>query len=279
MKQSLLKQHDCTAGETGSILKINHVDTLERGLAYGEACFETFRVTNGRVFDWPGHWHRLASGLAEYGLLLPVGQDEELLFACLREAAIAGPDVLVRLTICGGEASWGLTSKAIEPAAYIQCLPYTRNQAPAFLKLQSWPFPLKPKRSKFTSDYAETLRALSGSADIHVLFEQHDLLIATATANILIYRAGRWSTPLAEAGVLPGRVRDFLIRNSLVIEEPCPVSWLQDCEAAAVCNSGLFIQPIAFIAGVERLEAMDIHHGAFQPLFELLQQQEGVSLL
>ncbi len=279
MNRSLLKPHGCGTGKKDSSLKIEVVDRLERGLAYGEACFETFRVINGRVFDWPGHWHRLARGLAEYGLLLPQAQDEEVLFACLREAARAGPDVLVRLTISGGEAPWGLAAKAEEPAVYIQCLPYTKSKAPAFLRLQSWPFPLKAKCAKFVSDYAETLRALRGSADIHVLFEQDDALIATATANILIYRDGHWSTPLADTGVLPGRVRDCLIRNSLVIEQPCPVSWLEDCEAAAVCNSGLFIQPVAYIADIERLDAMDIHHMSFQPLLDVLQQQEGVPLL
>jgi len=278
MNQSLLKPHDCSAGKKDASLKIKIVDRLERGLAYGEACFETFRVINGRVFDWPGHWHRLAGGLAEYGLLLPVGLDEEILFACLREAAKAGPDTLVRLTVSGGESVWGLTARADAPAVYIQCMPYTKNPAPAFLRLESWPFPLKLKTAKFTADYAETLRALHGAADMHVLFEQGGQLLATATANILLYRDGCWFTPSAEAGVLPGRVRDLLVRHGLVTEQPCPLSWLADCEAAAVCNSGLFIQPVAYIAGVNREEPLDIHHMALQPLIEVLQNQEGVSL-
>ncbi|OIO74988.1 MAG: hypothetical protein AUJ57_01105 [Zetaproteobacteria bacterium CG1_02_53_45] len=258
-------------------MKIEVVDRLERGLAYGEGCFETFRVINGRVFDWPGHWRRLAGGLVQYGLLIPVGQDEEILFACLREAAKAGADALVRLTVSGGEATWGLTTRAKEPAVYIQCMPYTKNPDPAFLRLESWPFPLKQKSAKFTADYAETLRALHGAADPHVLFEQDGELLATATANILLYRDGCWSTPLADAGVLPGRVRDLLIRHSLVTERACPLAWLADCEAAAVCNSGLFIQPVAYVAGVERQDVMDLHHMAFQPLIEVLQNQEGVS--
>ncbi|GAV20386.1 4-amino-4-deoxychorismate lyase [Mariprofundus micogutta] len=260
-------------------MKITKVENLERGLAYGEACFETFRVINGQIFDWPGHWQRLASGLSEFGLDVPAGQDQEVLCACLREAARTGPDVLLRLTISGGEASWGLTAKAGEAAVYIQCMPYTGNHAPGALRLQSWPFPLRKKQSKFTSDYAETLRALRGVNDSHVLFEQDGMLISTATANILLYRDGHWSTPNADAGVLPGRVRDFLIRNALLVEEPCPVAWLEDCEAAAICNSGLFIQPLACIVDVARQDAMDIHHTALQPLIDILQQQEGVQLL
>ena len=259
-------------------MKILVVDRLERGIAYGEACFETFRVIDGDVFDWSGHWLRLQRGLAEFGLRLPEGQGEELLFVSLREAAKAGADVLVRLTISGGEANWGLAAKSVEPNVYIQCVPYTRGRSPGFLRLERWPFPLKKKQAKFSSDYAETVRALHGAADINVLFEQGGQLIATATANIFLYRDGSWRTPVADTGVLPGRVRDFLIRKAQVIEEPCPVAWLDDCEAAAICNSGLFIQPVAYVANVERTDAMEMHHGGFQPLFDALQEQKGVRL-
>ncbi len=259
-------------------MQIKLVEKMDRGLAYGESCFETFRVIDGQVFDWPGHWKRLERGLAEYGVRLPQAYGEELLFNSLHEAAGLGSDVLLRLTISGGEAPWGLAVKASEPELYLQCMPYKKSSTAASLRLESWPFPLKQKCAKFSSDYAETLRVLRGVADINVLFEQSGLLLATATANILLYRDGRWSTPPAEVGVLPGRVRDFLIRNALLSEEPCPVAWMEDCEAAAVCNSGLFIQPLACVANIERVEPMDIHHHAFQPLMDALQQQEGVEL-
>ena len=259
-------------------MQIILVEKMDRGLAYGESCFETFRVIDGQVFDWAGHWQRLECGLAEYGVRLPQGYGEEVLRASLREAAGLGSDVLVRLTISGGEANWGLATKASEPVLYLQCMPYKRSSTAASLRLEFWPFPLKQKCAKFSSDYAETLRVLRGVADINVLFEQGGLLLAAATANILLYRDGRWSTPSAEVGVMPGRVRDFLIRSALLREEPCPVVWLEDCEAAAVCNSGLFIQPLAYVVNIERVEPMDILHHAFEPLVDALQQQGGVEL-
>ncbi|MFQ5519119.1 MAG: aminotransferase class IV, partial [Mariprofundus sp.] len=241
----------------------------------GESCFETFRVIDGEIFDWPGHWSRLTLGLSEFGLLMSAGQDEKILSACLREAKKAGADSLVRLTVSGGAADWGLTARAAEPLVYIQCMPYRRSESAAFLRLESWPFPLKQKLAKFTADYSETLRALKGG-DANVLFEQDGCLLATATANILIYRDGGWLTPDSKAGVLPGRVRDLLIRKKLVRAETCPIQWLTDCEAAAVCNSGLFIQPIACIANVQRLDGMDVGHAAFKPLLDLLRLEKGV---
>lgn len=256
-------------------MKIEIVDSLDRGIAYGEACFETFRVIDGRVFDWPGHWHRLAGGLAEYGLLLPVGLDEEILFASLREAAKDGPDALVRLTISGGDASWGLMARAAQPAIFIQCMPYAGNQPPGSLRLESWPFPLKGKKAKFTSDYAETLRALHGMSDTSVVFEKDGLLIAGATANLLIYRKKQWWTPRAGLGVLPGIIRAFLIQAGVVKESDCPVTWLQDCEAVALCNSGQFIQAICAIDGAG---SWDINHPAIKALKTVLKRYDGVRI-
>jgi len=255
-------------------LKIDIVDSLDRGIAYGEACFETFRVINGKVFNWPSHWHRLAVGLAEYGLLLPVGLDDEVLFASLREAAKAGDDALIRLTISGGEARWGLTAKAVVPSIFIQCMPYTTNQQVGLLSLEPWPFPLKEKIAKFTSDYAETLRALRGSSDANVLFERDGLLIAAATANLLIYRNNWWWTPKAGVGVLPGIIRGFLIQGGIVEEADCPVTWLKDCEAIALCNSGQFIRPVCGIDGV----AFDAKHPAIEALKAAFKHCDGVKI-
>jgi len=255
---------------------------MDRGLAYGEACFETFRVIDGHIFDWLGHWRRLALGLSEFGLLLSPGQDEELLFACLREAAKTGPDTLVRLTVSGGESAWGLTNRGDEPVAHIQCVAWAAQPSPLFLRLARWPFALQSKRAKFVSDYADTLRALHAinqtTTDANVLFEQDDRLLATATANVLLYRQGAWHTPPASAGVLAGRVREFLIRQGRVRESGCPVAWLSDCEAMAVCNSGVFIRPVAWIESVDRREAMQVQHAALNILTDALGKAEGVRL-
>jgi len=259
-------------------LKIVSVEQMDRGLAYAEACFETFRVIDGHIFDWPGHWRRLALGLSEFGLLLSPGHDEEVLFACLREAASIGDDALVRLTISGGESSWGLTCRADEPVVHIQAMAYAASAGPHFLRLATWPFPLQKKSAKFVADYAQTLRALNGAADAHVLFEQEGRLLATATANILLYRDGAWWTPPDTLGVLPGRVRDFLMRQGLLHESPCPVAWLQDCDAMAVCNSGLFIQPVAWIEGVERTTVLDVQPASLRALLAALKEEKGIPM-
>jgi len=261
---------------------------MDRGLAYAEACFETFRVIDGHIFDWSGHWQRLALGMAEFGLLVSPEQGEAVLTTCLREAALVGDDALVRLTISSGEAAWGLTRRSSEPVAHIQCMAYAKHASPLCLRLASWPFALQTKRAKFVSDYADTLRALHATnpaaSDANVLFEQGGVILATATANVLFYRHGCWHTPPDTVGVLAGRVRDFLLRRDLVHETICPVAWLDDCEAMAVCNSGVFVRAVAQVeqggsvnsAGSKK--ALDIHHPALDLLTDALGAAEGVRL-
>jgi len=251
---------------------------MDRGLAYAETCFETFRVIDGVVFDWTGHWQRLMAGVCEFGVSFSEEEGEQIRLACLEEGLKAGADSMVRLTITAGEAGWGLLNKAEEPLVHIQSMPYHSDHSPVALKLKSWPFPLKEKRAKFSADYAETARLLRGEKDVHLLFEQDGVVLAAATANILLFRDGAWHTPVAEVGVLAGRVRNFFIHKGLVRESPCPLSWLHDCEAAVLCNSGMFIRPVSKISNVQRVEAMRTEHAAMTLLIETLSQEEGVQI-
>lgn len=246
---------------------------MERGLAYAEACFETFRVIDGACFEWHRHLHRLSIGLASYGIELSGSDGAALQERVFREAAEVGSDTLVRITVCGGNSAWGLTSSSDELTAYIQIHPFTPSTDGIDLNLHEWPFPLREKQAKFTSDYAETLRALKGLRDTHVIFEQKGFLIAAATANILLFRSGQWWTPSATAGVLPGVIRSHLIDRSVVRECDCPVNWLRESEALALCNSGFIISRVAAITDIN---VFDIDHPAYRTLTNALAGEAGM---
>ncbi|NWF39721.1 aminotransferase class IV [Mariprofundus sp. NF] len=253
-------------------MKIVKVDQIERGMAYAEACFETFRVIDGHCFAWPAHQQRLAIGLSEFGIELADDDYRSLHESAVDSAAEAGADALVRVTVTGGEAGWGLINTTASPSAYIQSMAFTGYSGAVSLRLKRWPFPLKQKRAKFCSDYAETLRALKGSKDIDLLFERDGLLIAAATANLLLYRKGRWWTPVAGDGVLPGVVRGALIEAGVVAEAECPVTWLNDCEAVALTNSGQFVRRVAEITDIQRYDG---DHHAFSELTKVLAGETG----
>ncbi len=247
---------------------------LDRGLMYAEACFETFRVIDGQVFAWEAHMMRLQRGLAEFGIPLPEG----LKARCLEAATRAGRDTLLRLTVTGGVATWGLAPPGVrQPGVYVLAIPYQSREASVALHTVTWPFPLRPKMAKFTADYAEILRVMR-MHDCHVKAEG-GLLVCDGhrlhtglTANVLVYRKGRWWTPGPET-ILPGVIRSYLVQAGVVCEVECPLAWLQDCTAMALTNSGAFIQPVASIDGRSLVSR---EHPAFALLWRHLAGQPGV---
>jgi branched-subunit amino acid aminotransferase/4-amino-4-deoxychorismate lyase len=260
-----------------SSLEIILSSGMDRGLAYAEACFETFRVINGEIFSWSAHMARLQRGLAEFGISLTEKESDALHNACLDAAARIGTDAMVRLTVSGGEASWGLLAAKRVPKAQVQAMAYQRNSAPVCLALRDWPFPPKMRMAKFTADYSDTLRALRGCADMNILFGCEGRLLGAATANVLIYQQNQWYTPVIGPGILPGIIRAHLVASGLVTEMDCPVSCLEGCEAVALTNCGYFVRQVTTVSGAETGEwNFDIAHPAFKYLHEALNNGPGV---
>ena len=250
---------------------------LDRGLAYGECCFETFRVVGGAIFCWPAHMARLQRGLAEFGLSLSEKQMAGIESASLQAAEACGSDALVRVTVTGGDSSWGLLAKGVAPAIYLQAVPGNHSPAPLRLRVREWPFPAKPRPAKFSADYADTLRALQGAPDADVLFFHEGWLLGAATANLLLLRDGQWWTPRVAAGVLPGVVRAHLLEREAAREAACPIGWLAECQAVAICNSGQFIRPVAGISGAAMSELeFDPSHALFRTLTDAFVGMAGV---
>ncbi|MDX8403872.1 MAG: aminotransferase class IV [Mariprofundaceae bacterium] len=265
---------------TKTELNIHYSDKLDRGLAYGEACFETFRVIDGKVFDWQQHLSRLITGLESFGISLSEHHLELIQKQLLARTAEVADDALVRLTITGGSANWGLVrNRDQKPEVYIQCMPYVSQRHEAELSTVEWPYSLQAKIAKFSSDYALTLRAMQqwkhdGLPESKIpLICKNGQLLSTLTANLLIYRKGRWHTPDESCGgILPGVVRNALITNSLIEVSDCPITWLDDCDAIALTNSGFFIQPAGMVNG----RALNTKQQLFETLYQAFKGKPGV---
>jgi len=258
-------------------LTIKQVQRMDRGLSYAESCFETFRVIQGHIFCWSEHWQRLSTGMASFGIALPPSHASSIQDYCLNIAHSTADDCLIRLSVSGGEASWGLT-KAATPQFYVQSMVFKAQTQPLHTIALEYPFALNPKIAKFTADYAQSLRALHAwqselSDGKQGIVCKDGQLISGTSANILLYRQGKWFTP-DTTGILSGIIRQFLLQHNLVIAQVCPQAWLDDCEAMLLCNSGQFLSPVQSING----RNLTLPHPASQAIQQILQQQQGVSL-
>ncbi|MDQ6955478.1 MAG: aminotransferase class IV [Mariprofundaceae bacterium] len=259
--------------------EIKIVAQMDRGLAYAEACFETFRVVQGQVFELVQHQRRLQDGLKSYGLLYANDELEHWFEQAISAASSQGDDILVRLTVSGGAAAWGLLRKDAHAChVQIQMMPYIVRHS-ADLETVIWPFPLREKRVKYTSDYAESLRAIQQwtlAKNIQnpmqaLICSMDGHILSTVTANIALYRQGQWFTPQG-AGILHGVVRHFLLQQGVLLESACPQSWLEDCEAMICLNSAVFVQAVASVD--QRI--LDTRHPAMANVFNVLLGQPGV---
>jgi len=257
---------------------LQYTETLDRGLAYAESCFETWRVVHGDVFLMKKHQQRLQLGMRLLGW--HVGDDiiQSWFEQANARAMQQSDDSLIRMTISAGQATWGLLPQTGQDLqVYVQIMPSVKR-APLKLQSVTWMFPRYEKTAKFTSDYAMSLRAMQTwkdelQAGQQPLICQQGEIMHGLTANILLYRRSQWWTPEG-LGILHGVVANYLSAQDCVKQAACPISWLEDCEAMACCNSGVFIQPVASINGRD----LDVQHVAFKVLNDALGHEKGVIL-
>ena len=250
---------------------IQCVDHLDRGVSYAESCFETFRIINGFIFAWDYHWHRLQQGLQSFGIMLT--NQQQVLQQCLSAASHTSNDCLLRLTVSGGDAPWGLKRQAT-PNIYIQAQAFQAKTTKIHLQSVEYPYPLTPKTAKFSSDYALILRASQGwaLADVNTALVCKDgIILGGVTANIALFIDKQWVTPEGD-GVLPGTIRHFLMQQGLIQAQTCPANLLAQTQAAVFLNSGSFIQVIHTING----KPLDTSHPAIASLQHALQHEKGV---
>ncbi|MDQ7002276.1 MAG: aminotransferase class IV [Ghiorsea sp.] len=256
-------------------LNIQHIHSLDRGLSYAESCFETFRVVDKVIFSWDYHWQRLQGGLQSFGMILTEKHQQYIEQQCLNAAKDKADDCLVRLTISGGNARWGLQQRAL-PNIYIQAQAFQAKTTEIHLKCVEYPFPLMPKIAKFSADYALSLRAAQGwgLADINTALVCKDgVLLGGMTANIALLVDGQWLSPEGE-GVLSGTIRHFLLQQGLIHAQTCPISLLKHSQAAVLLNSGSFLQAIHSID----CHSLNIQHPELTNLKQHLRTQKGIYL-
>lgn len=256
-------------------LNIHCVEHLDRGLSYAECCFETFRVIDGAIFAWDYHWSRLQQGLQSFGMTLADKLEHQILQQCLSAAKDKADDCLVRLTVSGGDAPWGLKQQAM-PNIFIQSLPFQAKTTASHLQSVEYPFPLMSKNAKFAADYALTLRASQSWVlkDLNLaLICKGGVILGGITANLALYVDGQWLTPEGE-GILTGTIRHFLIQKGFMQALACPTSLLEQTEATVLLNSGSFLQVVHSIDN----NALHTQHPAIADLQHILQDQKGIQL-
>ena len=197
------------------------VSVLDRGLAYGDGLFETFRVFGGRAFRWDAHLARLREGVQALGYKLPYTNSELRTFASqlIREHKLK--EGILRLVLTRGIGPEGYSPKGAENGSVSMSLhpaPEVDPEAPPAWRLVTSTHALrlndpisKYKTCSRLTHVVARAEAEARDAQDALMLTSNREIASTATANLFWLRNGTVFTPSPACGALPGVTRGVVL--------------------------------------------------------------------
>ena len=187
------------------------ISVFDRGLLYGDGCFEVLRTWDGVARDLEAHLDRLLETAAF--LQLQTLAREALAAAVDRTIAAAGPgDHRLRIVLTRGPGSLASRLPALgRGSAIVMAEPLPALPAEISLAVVDWPLPSRPTRGHKTLAYLDHVLAhelaRAQGADDAIRLDASGHAVEGATCNLFIVLGAVVVTPPVDAGALPGIVR------------------------------------------------------------------------
>jgi branched-chain amino acid aminotransferase len=187
------------------------ISVLDRGLLYGDGCFEVLRTWGGAARDLSAHLDRL-EGTARF-LELRAMERPRLAAAVHAAVAAAGPgEHRIRIVLTRGPGSLAARLGELGPGRAIVIVePLPPQPAELSLAVVDWPLPARRQRGHKTLAYQDAViaheLARAAGADEAIRLDAAGRVAEGATCNLFAVRRGEVVTPPADRGVLPGIVR------------------------------------------------------------------------
>jgi branched-chain amino acid aminotransferase len=187
------------------------ISVFDRGLLYGDGCFEVLRTWDGIARDLDAHLDRLFETVAV--LQLKTIERTKLVEAVYRTIAAAGPgEHRLRIVLTRGPGS--LAARLAElgtGSAIVIVEPLPEQPEELALAVVDWPIAQRAGRGHKTLAYLdhviarELARALG--ADEAIRLDATGAVAEGATCNVFAVSGGVVMTPPTDHGSLPGIVR------------------------------------------------------------------------
>ncbi len=195
------------------------ISVLDRGLLYGDGCFEVLRTWAGVPRELELHLDRLADTAEFLRLRTP---PREALVAQVREALAAARvggqgERRIRILLTRGPGALGAPVTTLGPGrsiVIVEPLPVQPTELSAVVI--DYPLPARMHRGHKLLAYADHLVARelahAAGADEGIRLDADGNLAECATANLFVVVGGVVVTAPADRGVLPGIVRGRVLR-------------------------------------------------------------------
>ncbi|MCJ0824371.1 aminodeoxychorismate lyase [Luteimonas sp. 50] len=225
-----------------------------RGVAYGDGLFETMRVHRGTVPWWDAHWARLQHGAQRLHLRLPeprqVREEAADLFANDDSANDRG-GVLKLIVTRGGGGRGYAPPAAAEPSWLLSRYPVPVAVADGLrarwceTRLASQPLLAGIKHCNRLEQVLARAECIEAGVDEGLMRDLDGNVVSATSANLFVFRDGRWLTPLLDRCGVAGVCRAQLLPALQAREARLDTAALEAADAVFLCNAVRGILPLA----------------------------------
>ena len=233
------------------------IDIADRGLAYGDGLFETFRVVDERPLWWERHLARLMRGAQALGIEMPnpTRLHIEALNCC--DGAVDG---VLKLILTRGSTGRGYTPMRAGPGESRPTRILSLHPSPArqdgvsaircTTRLAVQPQLAGLKHLNRLEQVLAARECQQAGADEGLLFDSDGRLVSAVAGNVFLLRDGEWLTPVIDRCGVAGICREWLLDNIATCRETLLTEDdLSAAQAVFVCNSVRGILPVTTLDG------------------------------
>ena len=197
------------------------ISVFDRGFLYGDGCFETLRVYQGKPAFWQKHLNRLTRALEAFSISFSVDSARlaEIATRLLKEnGRLEG---ILRIQVTRGVGPRGYSTVGSKNPSLIMSLhplprgiaetnPSWRLQTSALRIQRDTPLNAHKSSNKLLQVLAKQ-EAEQGGVDDVLLLTQDGFVSETSSANLFWIDGPTIKTPPESAGILPGITREVIL--------------------------------------------------------------------
>ena len=255
------------------------ISPINRGMMYGDGCFETIRSYTGKMLEWDAHFERLSGGIQylEMKNSLNNKQLKKKTDELLEKNNLLGKDAVIRIQ-CWRDGGRGYPETDGKLHWMVQASELkVRNKFLHLVLAKTRAIPEESLTRKFKLsnglNFIKTAQeAKSNNADDALLLTVDNFISETTSANIFWIHDDTVFTPSEKCDLLPGITRNLLLnhlpKNGIKIEMgEFTIHHLKTADAVFCCNS---IREIEVVKSLHETE-FDTEYPFLQKTVEIYQ--------
>lgn len=233
----------------------------DRGLAYGDGVFETFRVIEGKVGLFDRHWLRLTHSLQRLDIPLPLSSEQ---LATAITQVVEGGDGVAKLVVTRGSGGRGYRCPDQPESQWVlQGFPLPETDSEHYatgVRVRSCQLQLSEQPVLAGMKHLNRLEQVMARQEWQdeyfegLMFSRSGYLIEATMANIFLLQGDRLLTPRLNLCGVQGVMRDAILQLASEASVPevtetsetlLSADDLRAADAVFICNSVRGILPVA----------------------------------